>query len=192
MGLSGDPARTAYAIADLLHSRGKRVVPIHPDAPELFGERVRDARRVPFEIDVVDVFRRSESAGRFVGEAITIGAGGSGSNWASSTCAAFERAEAGCHGDGHLPRHRMEAARDPPDRLVELVLVELVPDHCGCVGCRGAEAALSRPRRTARLAASHAQTPDHALTRVPPLLLKVPFSGHPVVRGLSRPRIETR
>ena len=63
VGLSGDPARTAYAIADLLHSRGKRVVPIHPNAPELFGEQgYATLAEVPFEIDVVDVFRRSESA----------------------------------------------------------------------------------------------------------------------------------
>src|SRR5690242_18937235 len=32
VGLSGDPRRTAYSIAALLQQRGKRIVPIHPDA----------------------------------------------------------------------------------------------------------------------------------------------------------------
>lgn len=95
VGLSGDPARTAYAIADLLHSRGKRVVPIHPDASELFGEQgYATLAEVPFEIDVVDVFRRSESAGLFVDEAITIGAGGVWFQLGVIDHAAFERAEA--------------------------------------------------------------------------------------------------
>ena len=71
VGLSGDPSRTAYAIADLLHSRGKTVVPIHPDAPTVFGRQgYTSLAEVPFEIDVVDVFRRSEAAGAFVQAAV--------------------------------------------------------------------------------------------------------------------------
>ena len=77
VGLSGDPSRTAYAIADLLQSRGKQVVPIHPDAPVVFGQQgYRSLAEVPFDIDVVDVFRRSESAGAFVDEALAVGAKG--------------------------------------------------------------------------------------------------------------------
>ena len=37
VGLSGDPGRTAYSIAQLLQSRGKRIVPVHPDAPTVLG-----------------------------------------------------------------------------------------------------------------------------------------------------------
>ena len=77
VGLSGDPARTAYTIAELLQQRGKRIVPIHPDAPVVLGEqgyaRLAD---VPFPVDVVDVFRRSESAGEFADQAVAIGAKG--------------------------------------------------------------------------------------------------------------------
>ena len=82
VGLSGDPARTAYSIASLLQQRGKRVVPIHPmfaepDAPEVLGEKGYAALAdVPFAIDVVDVFRRSEAAGEFADQAVVIGAGG--------------------------------------------------------------------------------------------------------------------
>ncbi len=77
VGLSGDPTRTAYEIAAVLQSRGKRIVPVHPSAPVVLGEQgYADLASIPFPIDVVDVFRRSEAAGQFVDEAITIGAKG--------------------------------------------------------------------------------------------------------------------
>lgn len=77
VGLSGNPARTAYRIASLLQERGKRIVPIHPDAPEVLGEQgYASLADVPFPIDVVDVFRRSEAAGEFADQAVAIGARG--------------------------------------------------------------------------------------------------------------------
>ena len=75
VGLSGKPSRTAYRIADLLQQRGKRIVPVHPDAPTVLGaEGYPSLADVPFPIDVVDVFRRSESAGQFADEAVQVGA----------------------------------------------------------------------------------------------------------------------
>jgi len=79
VGLSGDPRRTAYSIAALLQQRGKRIVPIHPDAAsgtlEVLGARAyATLADVPFPSDVVDVFRRSEAAGQFADEAVKIGA----------------------------------------------------------------------------------------------------------------------
>jgi len=80
VGLSGDPARAAYEIAALLQRRGKRIVPIHPaavDGLEVLGERAYPTLAdVPFEIEVVDVFRRSEAAGQFADEAVAVGAQG--------------------------------------------------------------------------------------------------------------------
>lgn len=77
VGLSGDPDKTAYRIAALLQANGKRIVPIHPSAPIVLGRQgYATLAEVPFHVDVVDVFRRSEAAGQFVGEAIAIGAGG--------------------------------------------------------------------------------------------------------------------
>jgi predicted CoA-binding protein len=77
VGLSGDPSRTAYSIAALLQRHGKRIVPIHPAAPVVLGEQGYAALAdVPFPIDVVDVFRRSEAAGRFADEAVAVGAKG--------------------------------------------------------------------------------------------------------------------
>ena len=77
VGLSGNPTRTAYSIARLLQERGKRIVPIHPSAPVVLGEQgYATLADVPFPIDVVDVFRRSEEAGRFADEAVAVGAKG--------------------------------------------------------------------------------------------------------------------
>lgn len=77
VGLSGDPGRTAYRIAAALQRDGKRIVPIHPTAPTVLGEQgYATLADVPFPVDVVDVFRRSEAAGQFADEAVQIGAGG--------------------------------------------------------------------------------------------------------------------
>lgn len=77
VGLSQNPKRTAYRIAELLQSRGKRIVPVHPLAQEVHGEqgyaRLAD---IPFPVDVVDVFVRSELAGAVVDEALAVGARG--------------------------------------------------------------------------------------------------------------------
>ncbi len=80
VGLGNNPWRTAYSIAQELQQRGKRIVPIHPSADgelTVLGELVYpDLASVPFPIDVVDVFRRSEHAGEFADQAVAIGAGG--------------------------------------------------------------------------------------------------------------------
>ena len=77
VGCSPRPDRDSHRIASLLRSRGNTVVPIHPGADEILGERAYptlEAAREDHEIDVVDVFRRSEDAGVHVDEAVRIGA----------------------------------------------------------------------------------------------------------------------
>jgi predicted CoA-binding protein len=77
VGLSGNPSRTAYNIARLLQERGKKIVPIHPDAPVVLGEQgYATLADVPFPVDVVDVFRRSAAAGEFADQAVVAGARG--------------------------------------------------------------------------------------------------------------------
>ena len=77
VGLSENPARTAYSIARYLQDDlGMEIVPVHPKAEEVHGAtgyaRLAD---VPGRIDVVDVFVRSELAGAVVDQAIAVGAG---------------------------------------------------------------------------------------------------------------------
>lgn len=75
VGLSDNPERTVYQIARFLAERGKQIVPIHPDAPVVLGQQgYASLAEVPFPIDVVDVFRRSEAAGEYADQAVAIGA----------------------------------------------------------------------------------------------------------------------
>lgn len=92
VGLSTNEARTAYSIAALLQERGKRIVPIHPDAPVVLGEQgYASLADVPFPVDVVDVFRRSEAAGQFADEAVEVGARAVWFQLGVIDAAAFER-----------------------------------------------------------------------------------------------------
>jgi predicted CoA-binding protein len=78
VGLGNNPDRDAYAIARLLQSRGKRIVPIYPRAEVVHGEQgyatIAEAAAAVGAPDVVDLFVRSDRAGVFVDEAIEAGA----------------------------------------------------------------------------------------------------------------------
>lgn len=77
VGLSDDPSRAAWGVAAFLQAQGKRIVPVHPRAETVHGEpgyaRLAD---IPFDVDVVDLFVRSELAGPVVDEAVAKGASG--------------------------------------------------------------------------------------------------------------------
>jgi uncharacterized protein len=77
VGLSENPARTAYSIARYLQDDlGMEIVPVHPKAEEVHGATgYATLADVPGRIDVVDVFVRSELAGAVVDQAIAVGAG---------------------------------------------------------------------------------------------------------------------
>jgi predicted CoA-binding protein len=101
VGLSGDPLRTAYGVSAWMQAVGKRIVPIHPrfaasgDEGRVLGEPgYPTLADVPFEIDVVDVFRRSSAAGRFADEAVEVGARGVWFQLGVVDQAAFERTTA--------------------------------------------------------------------------------------------------
>ncbi|MFS8104752.1 CoA-binding protein [Lentzea alba] len=75
VGLSDNPSRAAHGVARFLQERGKKIVPVHPSAETVHGEQgYATLADIPFEVDVVDVFRRSSEAGQFVDEAVAIGA----------------------------------------------------------------------------------------------------------------------
>jgi uncharacterized protein len=77
VGLSDDPSRAAWGVAAFLQARGKRVVPVHPRADAVHGEPgYRSLADIPFDVDVVDLFVRSELAGPVVDEAVDKGAKG--------------------------------------------------------------------------------------------------------------------
>lgn len=73
----GNPSRPAYGVAQLLMRKGKRVVPVHPWMTDVLGQPTyKTLAEIPHPVDVVDVFRRSDEAGRFADEAVAIGAKG--------------------------------------------------------------------------------------------------------------------
>jgi predicted CoA-binding protein len=75
VGLSTNRSRAAYGVAQVLQRFGKRIVPVHPKAETVHGERgYASLADIPFEVDVVDVFVNGELAGAVADEAVTKGA----------------------------------------------------------------------------------------------------------------------
>lgn len=76
VGLSNNEARAAYGVAAVLQRFGKRIVPVHPKAETVHGERgYASLADVPFPVDVVDVFVNGEQAGAIADQAVAAGAG---------------------------------------------------------------------------------------------------------------------
>ncbi len=75
VGLSSNPARASHGVAGYMKRNGYTVIPVNPNETEVLGEKSYSSLKdVPAKIDLVDVFRRSEEAGRVVDEAIAVGA----------------------------------------------------------------------------------------------------------------------
>ncbi|WP_306326845.1 CoA-binding protein [Streptomyces venezuelae] len=75
VGLSSNRSRAAYGVAAVLQRFGKRIVPVHPKAETVHGERgYASLADIPFPVDVVDVFVNSEQAGGIADEAVAVGA----------------------------------------------------------------------------------------------------------------------
>ncbi|MFJ2261043.1 CoA-binding protein [Streptomyces sp. NPDC087844] len=75
VGLSSNERRAAYGVANVLQRYGKRVIPVHPKAETVHGEKgYASLADIPFEVDVVDVFVNSDLAGPVADEAVSIGA----------------------------------------------------------------------------------------------------------------------
>lgn len=75
VGLSPKTDRPSYRVAAGLQKLGYRVVPVHPLAEEILGEKVyASLREIPFAVDLVDVFRDPEHIAPIVDDAIVIAA----------------------------------------------------------------------------------------------------------------------
>lgn len=61
VGLSADPSRQSHGVAAALQRDGYEIVPVNPNVDEVLGEPAyASLADVPGEIDLVDVFRRTE------------------------------------------------------------------------------------------------------------------------------------
>ena len=75
VGLSSDPSRASNSVSGYMRRQGYRVIPVNPNETSVFGEKsYPDLSAVPEKIDLVDVFRRADEAGKAVDEAIAVGA----------------------------------------------------------------------------------------------------------------------
>jgi predicted CoA-binding protein len=77
VGISPKEDRPSYIVASYLKSKGYQILPVRPDGDEILGEKVyHSLSEIPKEIqlDVVDIFRRSEDVPPVVEEAIQQGA----------------------------------------------------------------------------------------------------------------------
>jgi predicted CoA-binding protein len=73
VGISPKEDRPSYAVAAYLKSKGYRIIPVRPDGDEILDEKVyHSLTEIPrgIEIDVVDIFRKSEDVPPVVEEAI--------------------------------------------------------------------------------------------------------------------------
>jgi predicted CoA-binding protein len=75
VGLSSNPMRPSNGVAEYLKRAGYRIIPVNPRESHILGEkcyaRLED---VPENIDMVDIFRRSEHVPEIVESAIRVGA----------------------------------------------------------------------------------------------------------------------
>jgi uncharacterized protein len=77
VGLSSRRSRPSYGVSEYMQSRGYRIIPVNPNETEVLGEKAYSSLdEVPGQVDIVDVFRRSECVPEIVDAAIRIGARG--------------------------------------------------------------------------------------------------------------------
>ncbi|MCF7699733.1 CoA-binding protein [Loktanella sp. M215] len=73
VGVSANPVRPSYFVARYLQLKGYRIVPVNPGlaGQDLLGARVyATLADVPIDVDMVDVFRRSDAVPGIVEEAL--------------------------------------------------------------------------------------------------------------------------
>jgi uncharacterized protein len=75
VGLSTEKTKASNMVASYLQDEGFRVIPVHPKADEILGEKCYPSlRNIPFKVDIVDVFRPAFEVSGIVEDAIAIGA----------------------------------------------------------------------------------------------------------------------
>ncbi len=59
LGLSPNETKASHRVAKYLQEAGYKIVPVYPKEDEILGEKVyRSLAEIPFEVDMVDIFRK--------------------------------------------------------------------------------------------------------------------------------------
>nr|WP_207952072.1 CoA-binding protein [Paenibacillus turpanensis] len=73
VGLSDNPERPAFYVSEAMQKKGYRIIPVHPTAKEVLGQKVYPSLSdVPEPIDIVNVFVRSEMTPPVAEEAVQV------------------------------------------------------------------------------------------------------------------------
>lgn len=77
VGLSRDPSKDSYPIAEYMKNQGYRIIPVNPIAEEILGEKsYRSLTEIPEDIqrriDIVNIFRPSNEVPQIVEQAIAL------------------------------------------------------------------------------------------------------------------------
>ena len=76
VGLSTQPWKAAHSVPASLKAAGYKVIPVHPTATEILGERAyRSLLDIPEHIDIVDVFRPADETPAIAEQAVQVKAG---------------------------------------------------------------------------------------------------------------------
>lgn len=75
VGLSSDPMRPSFGIAQALQHYGYRIIPVNPRETEVLGEKsYASLSEIPVPVDLVNVFRRPEQTPAVARDAVAMGA----------------------------------------------------------------------------------------------------------------------
>jgi hypothetical protein len=73
VGLSPQPARPSYRVAQAMQRYGYRIVPVRPLVDEVLGEKAyASLADIPFPVDLVDVFRAAEHVPAIVEQCLAL------------------------------------------------------------------------------------------------------------------------
>ncbi len=73
VGLSPQPARPSYRVAQAMQRYGYRIIPVRPLVDEVLGEKAYSSlAEIPFAVDLVDVFRAAEHVPAIVEQCLAL------------------------------------------------------------------------------------------------------------------------
>lgn len=71
VGLSNNPDRTSYQISEAMQQAGYKIIPVNPMVDSVLGEKAYDSlTEIDEDIDIINVFRRSEFLPDIAAEAL--------------------------------------------------------------------------------------------------------------------------
>ena len=105
VGLSADWFRPSFFAAKYMQEHGYRIVPVNPKYPAILGQKAyKSLREIPFKVDIVDCFRKTDDILPIARDAIAIGA--------------------------RVLWQQLGVVNDEADRLVRAAGLESVMDRC--------------------------------------------------------------